>query len=276
MKEETPTTPVRLKNTDRLLSIMAALRDPQTGCPWDREQDFASLIPYLLEESHEVVDAIERQDFNDLREELGDLLLQVVFHSQLADEKGLFDFESVAAAIGDKLTRRHPHVFAGVEYDNDEQRSAAWEQAKSDERREKAYADDRDRISVLDGIAKSLPALMRAEKLQSRAARHGFDWPDAEPVFDKVLEELDEVNEAYASGDSAHIREEIGDLLFVVVNLARHLNVEPETALRDSNQKFSRRFQYIEKCVAAQERRLDECTLAELDALWDQAKVNLD
>ncbi len=264
-----------LRNTDQLLRIMATLRDPDLGCPWDQKQDFDSLIPYLLEETHEVVDAIERQDYKDLEEELGDLLLQVVFHSQLAAEKELFDFESVAGRIGDKLTRRHPHVFAGVEYDNDEQRSAAWEQAKADERQQKAIVRDSDASSILDGVAQSLPALMQAEKLQSRAARHGFDWQDAAPVFDKVLEELEEVREAFDSGDGQHIREEIGDLLFVAVNLARHMSVEPETALRASSRKFSQRFKYIEKCVAAQNRSLDDCELDELDALWDEAKVML-
>ena len=266
---------VVLKNIDQLLRIMATLRDPNLGCPWDQKQDFNSLIPYLLEETHEVVDAIERQDYDDLKEELGDLLLQVVFHSQLASEKSLFDFESVAGSLNDKLTRRHPHVFAGVEYDSDEQRSAAWEQVKADEREQKAIARDRDAISVLDGVAQCLPALMQAEKMQSRAAQHGFDWQDVEPVFDKVLEELDEVREAFESGDAAHIREEIGDLLFVAVNLARHMSVEPETALRASNRKFSQRFKYIEKCVVAQNRSLDDCELDELDALWDEAKVVL-
>jgi len=264
-----------LKNTRRLLQIMAILRDPEQGCPWDRKQDFSSLIPYLLEEAYEVVDAIEREDYGDLKEELGDLLLQIAFHAQLASEQGLFDFESVAEVLCDKLTRRHPHVFADVQYQNDTQRAVAWEQAKASERLEKQKVNNQVSVSVLAGVAASLPALMHAEKLQSRAARHGFDWPDVSPVFDKVQEELDEVRAAFESGDQEHIVEEVGDLLFVAVNLARHLGVEPETALKSGSRKFTRRFQYIEKRIDEQNRALDECALAELDALWDEAKAVL-
>lgn len=252
---------------------MARLRDPEQGCAWDLRQDFRSLIPYTIEEAYEVADAIERDDFDDLRGELGDLLLQVVFHSQLAKEQGLFDFEQVAAAISDKLIRRHPHVFAGVEYHNDEQRQQAWEDAKAEERKAKQSAPAE--ASVLDGVAGSLPALVQCEKIQNRAASHGFDWPECEPVFDKVREELHEVHEAWQSGDQAHIQEEIGDLLLVAVNLARHLKVNPEIALKQATRKFTRRFNYIEREVKASGRQLRDCELAELDGLWNQAKQQL-
>ncbi|MEQ1528902.1 MAG: nucleoside triphosphate pyrophosphohydrolase [Methylococcales bacterium] len=259
-----------LKNTQNLLDIMARLRDPQHGCAWDVKQDFRSLIPYVLEEAYEVVDAIERQDLDDLCSELGDLLLQVVFHAQIADEQGVFNFEQVSAGICDKLIRRHPHVFADAVFATDEQRHLAWEQAKADERRSKMT--DSEQVSVLSGVAASLPALIECEKVQDRAAQHGFDWPDVPPVFDKVLEELQEVQEAWQSGDQAHIEEEIGDLLLVAVNLARHLQVNPELALKASTKKFSKRFQYIEQQVAASGRVLKDCQLDELDGFWNEAK----
>jgi len=262
-----------LEQTERLLHIMARLRDPETGCDWDLKQDFKSLAPYTLEEAYEVVDAIERADFDDLRDELGDLLLQIVFHAQLAKEKNLFDFEQVAKAISDKLVSRHPHVFAGIQFETDAQRQQAWEQAKAQERQQKT-ADTTDQ-SVLDGIAKTLPALTHCEKIQDRAAHHGFDWPDAPPVFEKVLEELDEVKEAWISKNQPHIEEEIGDLLLIVVNLARHLNVNPEIALKRATDKFSKRFQFIEQSLANNGRQLQDCELAELDALWDEAKRHL-
>ncbi len=252
---------------------MARLRDPEGGCDWDLQQDFYSLIPYTIEEAYEVADAIERNDLDDLRSELGDLLLQVVFHSRIAEEQGLFDFEQVAAAISDKLIRRHPHVFAGVKYGSDEERRKAWDEAKALERRAKNKTDDRE--SVLDGVATNLPALVQCEKIQNRAAAHGFDWPEVVPVFDKVMEELEEVKEAWHSNDQAHIQEEVGDLLLVSVNLARHLKVNPEIALKQAIRKFSRRFQYIERQVDATGRTLRDCELEELDALWDEAKVRL-
>lgn len=263
-----------LKNTQNLLDIMARLRHPEQGCAWDVKQDFASLIPYLIEEAYEVVDAIERNDLDDLRSELGDLLLQVVFHSQIAEEQGLFNFEQVSAGICDKLIRRHPHVFSDAVFNTDEERHQAWEQAKATERQEKNKTSRQD--SVLSGVARNLPALIECEKIQDRAANHGFDWPDVPPVFDKVLEELDEVKEAWQSGNQAHIQEEIGDLLLVTVNLARHLNVNAEVALKESTKKFSRRFQYIEQQVEASGLNLKDCGLVELDALWDQAKLVLD
>jgi nucleoside triphosphate diphosphatase len=262
-----------LKNTQQLLDIMAQLRHPENGCAWDVKQDFASLMPYVIEEAYEVVDAIERNDLDDLRSELGDLLLQIVFHAQIANERGHFNFEEVSEAICDKLVKRHPHVFADAVFNSDEERHQAWEQAKADERQEKNKSPKQ--LSVLDGVAASLPALLECEKIQDRAANFGFDWPDVNPVFDKVQEELDEVKEAYASGNQAHIEEEIGDLLLVTVNLARHLKINPELALKRSTKKFSKRFQYIEQQVAATGRNLKSCQLAELDAYWDEAKLAL-
>ncbi len=252
---------------------MAQLRDPEQGCAWDLKQDFYSLIPYTIEEAYEVADAIERNDLDDLRSELGDLLLQVVFHSRIAEERGLFNFEQVAQAICEKLVRRHPHVFDDKRFESDEQRKHAWEQAKAEERQAKKPPGSGD--SVLSGIAKNLPALVQCEKIQNRAASHGFDWRETAPVFDKVDEELQEVKQAWLSGNQAHIQEEIGDLLLVAVNLARHLKVNPEIALKESNRKFSRRFQYIERQVEKSGRELRDCELAELDVLWDEAKKAL-
>ncbi|WP_434110780.1 nucleoside triphosphate pyrophosphohydrolase [Methylocaldum sp. GT1TLB] len=262
-----------MTNIQRLLDIMARLRHPETGCPWDLQQDFASLVPYTLEEAYEVADAAERGDIEDLREELGDLLLQVVFHSRIAEDRGLFTFEDVAGAISEKLIRRHPHVFGETVFETDAERHEYWESSKVAERREKGKTEQDE--SALSGIAANLPALVAAQKLQKRAARHGFDWPDIGPVFAKVREELDELEAAWATGDQSHIREEIGDLLFVVVNLARHLEVDAETALRSGNRKFINRFRYIEKQLSARGKSLTESTLAEMDALWDEAKRSL-
>lgn len=261
-----------LKNTQQLLDIMAQLRHPETGCAWDIKQDFASLIPYLIEEAYEVADAIERNDLDDLRLELGDLLLQVVFHAQIADERGLFNFEQVAAGISEKLIRRHPHVFADAVFATDAERHQAWEQAKAEERLAKKQIVSE---SVLSGVASNLPALIECEKIQDRAALHGFDWKTVLPVFDKVEEELAEIKEAWQSGDQAHIQEEIGDLLLVAVNLARHLKVSPEVALKQSTKKFAKRFNYIEQQVEASGRSLKDCELDELDAFWHEAKVVL-
>ena len=262
-----------LTNTEKLLSIMAHLRHPEKGCAWDLRQDFYSLIPYTIEEAYEVADAIERNDMDDLRLELGDLLLQVVFHSQLAEEQGLFNFEQVAESITNKLIHRHPHVFEGVTFKNDEERQKAWDDAK--ERERKAKNKQVENESVLSGVAINLPALVQCEKIQNKAASHGFDWPEVEPVFDKVLEELSEVKEAWQSEDQAHIQEEVGDLLLVAVNLARHLKVNPEIALKEATKKFSKRFNYIEEQVEAEGRSLRDCELAELDAFWDEAKLAL-
>jgi ATP diphosphatase len=261
-----------MENTQKLLEIMARLRHPEKGCSWDLQQNFSSLIPYTIEEAYEVADAIERNDLDDLQSELGDLLLQVVFHSRLAEEQGLFDFEQVSESICQKLIRRHPHVFSGKIFSNDEERKQAWEAEKALERKNRASENNQ---SVLDGIAINLPALMQCEKTLSRAAIHGFDWPETSPVFAKVREELSEVEEAWESGDQAHIQEEIGDLLLVVVNLARHLKVNPEIALKEGNKKFSRRFHYIEQKVSESDRELRGCKLEELDAYWDEAKIVL-
>ena len=261
-----------MENTRKLLEIMARLRHPEKGCSWDLKQDFSSLIPYTIEEAYEVADAIERNDLDDLQSELGDLLLQVAFHSRLAEEQGLFDFEQVSKGICQKLVRRHPHVFAGKKFTSDDERKQAWEAAKAQERKNKI---SNKKESVLDGIANNLPALMQCEKTLSRAASHGFDWPETPPVFAKVREELSEVEEAWESGDQAHIQEEIGDLLLVVVNLARHLKVNPEIALKEGNKKFSRRFHYIEQQVSESGMELRDCKLEELDAYWDEAKAVL-
>ena len=256
-------------NTRRLIEIMASLRDPETGCPWDQKQDFASLVPYTLEEAYEVADAVEREDFIDLRDELGDLLLQVAFHARMAEERTLFDFEDVAAAICDKLVRRHPHVFAGLDFDNEEARLHFWENSKIEEKREK---NGQEPEGALSGVAASLPALMQAQKLQKRASRFGFDWDGIKPVYAKVEEELAELSAAQAKGDIEPIVEEVGDLLFAVVNLARHLGVDAESALRASNRKFTRRFSYVEQRLKEQNRVMTEATAEELDALWEEAK----
>ncbi len=258
-----------MQNTRRLIEIMARLRDPENGCPWDRQQDFASLIPYTLEEAYEVADAVEREDFADLRDELGDLLLQVAFYARVAQERELFDFEDVARSICEKLVRRHPHVFDEMEFSSDEARAHFWENAKLEEQREKTGQSPE---GALSGVAASLPALMRAQKLQKRAARHGFDWTQIGPVFVKVEEELAETRAAWASGSREEIEEEVGDLLFAAVNLARHLGVDAESALRASTAKFSRRFGCVEQRLKASGRAMAETPAEELDELWERAK----
>ena len=253
---------------DRLLEIMERLRDPETGCPWDIEQDFASIAPYTVEEAHEVADAIERQDWDDLRDELGDLLLQSVFHAQIAQDRGLFDFDAVAKAICDKMIARHPHVFGTESRDKSAaQQTADWEAIKAAERAGKAET------GVLDGIAMGLPALTRAVKLQKRAARVGFDWPSTDEVVAKITEEAAELAEARDKLTQAEVTEEFGDLLFVMANLARHLEVDPEAALRAANAKFTRRFNKIEAFLAAEGKRPADSDLAEMDALWNRAKA---
>ena len=252
----------------RLHEIMVRLRDPATGCPWDIAQDFASIAPYTIEEAYEVADAIARQDWAELRGELGDLLLQTVYHSQMAAEAGLFDLEDVARAVSDKMVARHPHVFGNESRDKSpEQQTRDWETLKAAERAGKAEP------RVLDGVAVGLPALMRAVKLQKRAARVGFDWPSTDQVLDKLLEESRELIEARDSMDADEIEAEFGDLLFVMANLARHMGVDPEAALRATNAKFTRRFMRIEDWLAADGRRPEQSDLAEMDALWDRAKA---
>jgi nucleoside triphosphate diphosphatase len=250
---------------DRLLQIMARLRDPQRGCPWDKEQNFTTIAPYTIEEAYEVADAIERGDLAALKDELGDLLLQVVFHSRMAEEEGHFAFDDVAAAIGDKMVRRHPHVFGDAEIRSVEAQNAAWEAHKAKERAEKGEAQ-----GVLDGVALALPALLRASKISGRAARIGFDWPDAEGVIAKIEEELDEIEDAIDDQrDRAGIEEEVGDLLFACANLARKLDIEPETALRRATAKFERRFRRVE--ALAKERGIGP-DLDALEALWQEVK----
>jgi ATP diphosphatase len=257
----------------RLLAVMAQLRNPQGGCPWDLEQNFATIAPYTIEEAYEVADAIERRDMAALKDELGDLLLQVVFHAQMAREAGSFDFEAVAAAIAEKMIRRHPHVFGDVSIKTADAQTAAWEDHKEKERRAKASAEGR-AASVLDGVAAGLPALMRAVKLQRRAARVGFDWSSVADVFLKIDEELVEIkSEISNAGAPERIHDEIGDLLFAVVNLARHLNVDPEASLRHANAKFERRFRQVEARLTLVGRSAADVDLDALETLWQQVKA---
>lgn len=242
---------------DPLLEIMRLLRDPDDGCEWDKVQTFSTIAPYTIEEAYEVADAIERDDMVALRDELGDLLLQVVFHSQIAADSGKFDFQDVVTAICDKMTRRHPHIFGEAE------ESPGWEQLKAGEREQSGQS------SALDGVALALPALLRAQKIQKRAARVGFDWPDKAPVKDKLLEELAEV--AAASSDE-EVHEEIGDLLFSAVNLARHYKVDAERALADATEKFTKRFNLVE---ASLDKNMQEMSIEELEAEWQKAKASL-
>ena len=258
---------------ERLLRVMARLRDPEGGCPWDLEQDFSTIAPYTIEEAYEVADAIARGDMADLEDELGDLLLQVVYHAQIAKEAGHFDFEAVAQRIAAKMVRRHPHVFGDAEVADAAAQSLAWEETKALERRDKARAQG-EAASLLEGIPLALPALTRAQKLQRRAARVGFDWPDAAPVLAKIEEELGELRaEIAAAAPPARLADELGDLLFAVVNLGRHLGVDGEAALRQTNAKFERRFRAIEAALAAAGRTLEDASLDELEALWQQAKA---
>jgi ATP diphosphatase len=273
MSSAADTPPASADAIQRLLEVMVRLRDPAGGCPWDLEQNFATIAPYTIEEAYEVADAIERHDMVALKDELGDLLLQVVFHAQMAREAGWFDFNAVAAAIAEKMIRRHPHVFAAARIETATAQTAAWEDHKESERRAKASVEGR-AASVLDGVAAGLPALMRAVKLQRRAARIGFDWPQAADVFVKIDEELAEIkNEMNGSRSSERIRDEIGDLLFAVVNLARHVDVDPEAALRHANAKFERRFRAVEVRLAGSGRNPAEAGLDDLEALWQQVKA---
>ena len=252
----------------RLLEIMARLRHPTEGCPWDREQDFATIAPYTIEEAYEVAEAIREDDMAALKDELGDLLFQVVFHAQMAEESGVFSFDDVVEAISSKMERRHPHVFGDVTIDSAAAQTVHWETLKAAER-----AGSGNEGSELDRIPAALPALARADKLQKRAARVGFDWPDATQVLDKLEEEIAELRQALESpDDSDHLAEEAGDLLFACVNLARHLELDAETALRDANAKFTRRFHAIEAALAEQGRTPEDASLEEMEELWQRAK----
>jgi MazG family protein len=253
----------------RLLAIMARLRDPDGGCAWDLEQTFATIAPYTVEEAYEVADAIERGDMGDLKDELGDLLFQVVFHARMAEEVGAFGFGDVAKAICDKMIRRHPHVFGEASHRTAAEQTVAWEVIKARERAAKPAAA----AGVLDGVPLGLPGLTRAAKLTARAARVGFDWPDIGQVIDKLREELAELEVEIEAGEPDKAREELGDLLFVCANLARKLDVEPEDALRVANAKFERRFRFIEAALAKDGRGPAQSDLAEMDGLWDAAKA---
>lgn len=249
----------------RLLQLMRRLRDPVSGCPWDQEQTFSTIAPYTLEEAYEVADAIERNDLADLRDELGDLLFQVVFHAQLASERRAFDFDDVVAAICDKMERRHPHVFGNERIATSAEQTGAWERHKRRERAAKG-------ASVLDNVPLALPALTRANKLGKRAAVVGFEWPDVSGALDKIGEEIEELRAEIAVGAHDKVERELGDLLFCVVNVCRYLKVEPETALRGTNARFERRFRFIEDRLREQGRSPEDASLEEMDALWDEAK----
>jgi tetrapyrrole methylase family protein/MazG family protein/ATP diphosphatase len=262
-----PAPPADLPPMDRLLAIMARLRDPADGCPWDQEQTFATIAPYTVEEAYEVADAVERGDLSDLKEELGDLLLQVVFHARMAEEQGAFAFDDVARAINDKMVRRHPHVFAEETYASLAHQKQGWEALKADERKDKGRA-----ASLLDDVPVGLPALTRAVKLSKRAAGVGFVWPTVQDVMAKLHEELGELEAEIEAGDLEKARQEMGDVLFVVANVARTLEVDPEDALRFTNAKFARRFRHIEARLAERGKTPAESDLAEMDALWDEAR----
>lgn len=267
-----PAPSADLRPIDRLLAIMARLRDADGGCPWDLEQTFATIAPYTVEEAYEVADAIERNDLGDLKEELGDLLLQVVFHARLAEEQGAFAFEDVARAINDKMIRRHPHVFADETYASLAHQKESWEALKADERARKNNGKARAE-SLLDDVPVGLPALTRAVKLSKRAAGVGFVWPTVGDVMKKLHEEVGELEVEIAAGDLEKARQEMGDVLFVMANLARTLDVDPEDALRYTNAKFSRRFRYIEEKLAELGKTPDQSDLPEMDALWEAAKA---
>jgi ATP diphosphatase len=255
-----------MNSIEKLLEVMQKLRDPKNGCPWDIEQDFSTIAPYTIEEAYEVADAIHREDFDELRSELGDLLFQIVFYAQMATEKDHFDFDDVAGDITDKMVRRHPHVFGSDDERAKGKVDGSWEEIKAQER---AIHDD---DSALAGIAKALPALMRAQKLGKRASRVGFDWPNRKGVHLKIEEELEELEEAVGTRDAASIEDEIGDLLFAVVNLARHVGVDAETALTGANHKFERRFRSMEAAIESEDLDLRKETLESLELRWRKAK----
>ena len=263
-----PAPPADLRPIDRLLAVMARLRDPVDGCPWDLEQTFVTVAPYTVEEAYEVADAIERGDLTDLRDELGDLLLQVVFHARMAEERGAFAFEDVVRAINDKMIRRHPHVFGDETYASPAHQKVGWEALKAAERQDKGRAQ-----SLLDDVPVGLPALTRAVKLSKRAASVGFVWPSVHEVVAKLDEEVAELKAEITAGDLEKARQEMGDVLFVVANIARTLEIDPEDSLRFTNAKFARRFQYIEARLAERGLTPDQSDLAEMDALWDEAKA---
>lgn len=262
-----------MQEVHKLLKIMADLRDPDDGCPWDVKQSFESIAAYTVEEAYEVADAIERKDMDDLKSELGDLLFQVVFHSQMASEQNQFDFVDVVNAINDKLTRRHPHVFGDDKTKDEAKLYSDWEKHKKKERADKNQSSENKQSGYLDGITSSMPALRWSDKLQKRAAHHGFDWADIQPVFDKINEEINELKAEIVIGDNkARIADEMGDILFASASLSRHLGVNPEQALRDSNRKFIMRFEIVERLLREDNMQMEECSVDVLEEYWKKAK----
>ncbi len=262
-----------MQELQNLLKIMADLRDPENGCPWDIKQSFKTIAPYTVEEAYEVADAIERNDMDELKSELGDLLFQVVFHAQMAAENKQFDFTDVVQAINDKLIRRHPHVFGDDKTKDEVKLYSDWEKHKKSERAQKQQSGEKQSGSYLDGIASAMPALRWSEKLQKRAAHHGFDWDEIGPVFDKLNEEIGELKAEIGINDNQEkITDEMGDILFASVNLSRHLGVNPEQALRDSNRKFISRFEIVERLLHEDGRHMEECSVAVLEEYWQKAK----
>ena len=260
-----------MKEMEKLIQIMKSLRHPEQGCPWDREQTIDSIKGYTIEETYELIDAIDRNDMNDIKDELGDLLFHIIFYSEMADEQNHFDFQSVVSQVNDKLERRHPHVFSDMQVENSEQVKQLWEKVKKEER---DNADNQTDKKLLDDVAKHMPALQTAARLQKRAASVGFDWDNSEDILDKIEEELKELREAIKNGnDKQHITEELGDLMFCCVNLARYCHIDSELALRGTNDKFINRFNYIEESLIKSNRTLESATLEEMDALWDEAKI---
>lgn len=266
------------RDISRLIEIMAALRHPETGCPWDLKQDFSTIAPYTIEEAYEVLDAIERHDMHDLCDELGDLLLQVVFHARMAEETGAFDFGDVVEAITTKMIRRHPHVFGEADAHEAGQVKSIWERIKAEEKEERRARrantdrDEHERHGYLDDVTVALPALMRALKLQQKAARVGFDWGAAPPILDKIEEEIGELRQEMNEGRHEKVAEEFGDLLFALVNLGRHLDVDPESALRAANEKFRNRFHAVERGLKAEGKTLEAASLDEMEAQWERIK----